>query len=328
MKRSLSKFLSFVAVACVMGLFLFTRTVAAQITGCCIGSVCANKTAQSCTASGGTALSSTCTASDDPRCNACSGLSGAPKGLCNAYCNAQDCPSGHNGQSCERLRQNWLRQTGQPIFPCDPVCCECPNDGRTCVTAQRCREAQCTIADRCINGQCPEPVCCECPTGGCGETTPDHCKSLGCVPQPGALCTSIGRCEQCPCGTPCKNAAGEGKCDVVPGGPTDQCVCVVPPECPCDTTTCTDANGQVGRCEPTATNPDVCTCVAPPPPPPCGLDPVLNTCGGTCPAGTACLACGAIPCPAPCACGVGHCEDSGGQCLADADCPTGDKCVL
>ena len=76
----------------------------------------------------------------------CSDLNGAAFGLCNAYCEAQDCDV-HSRRSCRRLRRNYLRVTGTPIFPCDgeiacgvvaisndkPVCGgECPQ-GSSCV---------------------------------------------------------------------------------------------------------------------------------------------------------------------------------------------------
>ncbi len=48
----------------------------------------------------------------------CSGLHGAAFGLCNAYCEAQDCDV-HPRPSCEVLRKNFEKQTGQTRFPCD-----------------------------------------------------------------------------------------------------------------------------------------------------------------------------------------------------------------
>ncbi len=50
--------------------------------------------------------------------NPCDGLTGAAFGLCNAYCNAQDCPA-NPSPSCEVLRRNFERQTGSSVFPCD-----------------------------------------------------------------------------------------------------------------------------------------------------------------------------------------------------------------
>jgi hypothetical protein len=86
----------------------------------------------------------------------CSALSGAAFGLCNAYCEAQDCDV-HPRPSCPVLRRNFEKITGSPVFPCDRGCgdeivqrgedcdppgSECP-DGRIC-------NMDCT---------CPEPFC-------------------------------------------------------------------------------------------------------------------------------------------------------------------------
>src|SRR5690349_14309349 len=43
---------------------------------------------------------------------ACSGLFGAAAGLCNAFCNAQNCPATPSKQSCASLRKNFEKQTG------------------------------------------------------------------------------------------------------------------------------------------------------------------------------------------------------------------------
>jgi hypothetical protein len=58
------------------------------------------------------------TVTPGPGQDACAGLSGSAFGLCNAFCNAQDCPS-DPGPSCEVLRQNYAAQTGSSIFPCE-----------------------------------------------------------------------------------------------------------------------------------------------------------------------------------------------------------------
>ena len=53
----------------------------------------------------------------------CDGLTGAAFGLCNAYCEAQDCnllPAG-SLESCEDLRKNYTKKTGKSAFPCDHV---------------------------------------------------------------------------------------------------------------------------------------------------------------------------------------------------------------
>src|SRR5207237_6141606 len=50
----------------------------------------------------------------------CAGLSGAAAGLCNAYCNAQNCPNNPK-PSCESLRKNFAKHTGRSTFPCDVI---------------------------------------------------------------------------------------------------------------------------------------------------------------------------------------------------------------
>lgn len=54
----------------------------------------------------------------------CSGLSRSAFGICNAYCEAQDCDSHPKpSASCEQLRVNFKRLTGRSVFPCDlPLC--------------------------------------------------------------------------------------------------------------------------------------------------------------------------------------------------------------
>ena len=74
----------------------------------------------------------------------CDGLHGAAFGLCNAYCEAQDCDV-HPRPSCAQLRKNFLKKTGSPVFPCDRIPCEisgapacngtCPK-GKTCTPEQ------------------------------------------------------------------------------------------------------------------------------------------------------------------------------------------------
>jgi len=91
----------------------------------------------------------------------CSGLSGAAFGLCNAYCEAQDCDV-HDRPSCDQLRANFARVTGSPVFPCDPRCgdgildpdeeCEtdadCPNPRSVCQRDCTCSEVP----------ECEEPI--------------------------------------------------------------------------------------------------------------------------------------------------------------------------
>src|SRR5262245_56608923 len=54
--------------------------------------------------------------------NDCRQFSGGAFGLCNAFCNAQDCASGRGeSNSCDSLRRNFERLTGQSVFPCEVV---------------------------------------------------------------------------------------------------------------------------------------------------------------------------------------------------------------
>lgn len=48
----------------------------------------------------------------------CDGLHGAAFGLCNAFCNAQECHLMWK-HSCDQLRHNYERQTGDSTFPCE-----------------------------------------------------------------------------------------------------------------------------------------------------------------------------------------------------------------
>jgi hypothetical protein len=49
----------------------------------------------------------------------CAGLSGGAQGLCNAYCEAQECFREPERNSCQSLRKNFEKQTGSSVFPCD-----------------------------------------------------------------------------------------------------------------------------------------------------------------------------------------------------------------
>ena len=251
--------------------------------------------------------------------NVCADVTGAARGLCNAYCIAQNCPGGHNGQSCDSLSRNWQRATGQVFFPCDLVCCECPGAVGGCVTARQCRLHGCAVRGRCINGKCPTrpptptPTPSPLPTATPTSTPP----ALPCensAPQCGGTCPSPLVCTACtdpaacplPCvcqpppPPPCENSAPQcgGTCPspLVCTACTDPAACPVPcvcqpPPLPCNF----DANHVCGgicppgspagsQCGIDATG--ACTCVPPTNPSGCNTDPASGACGGTCPAGS------------------------------------------
>ena len=118
----------------------------------------------------------------------CSGLTGAAYGLCNAYCEAQDCDV-HARPSCAQLLANFSRVTGMSSFPCDVACgngivdAEEECDPGAPISACAC-QADCT---------CAVPSCCECDEDqtevGCTSPDPDDGCPQGCTPGPaGSLC--------------------------------------------------------------------------------------------------------------------------------------------
>lgn len=46
-------------------------------------------------------------------------LSGAAYGLCIAFCEANDCEIQPDKHACDVLRLNYMRMTGDEIFPCE-----------------------------------------------------------------------------------------------------------------------------------------------------------------------------------------------------------------
>jgi hypothetical protein len=100
----------------------------------------------------------------------CDGQSGAAFGLCNAYCEAQDCDV-HERPSCEQLRRNFEKKTGQTLFPCDPFC----GDGEVNQDFEECDgddDAACPglcLQDcACFEPELPDCVCyfsSDCPQG-------------------------------------------------------------------------------------------------------------------------------------------------------------------
>jgi len=124
----------------------------------------------------------------------CNGLTGSARGLCNAYCQAQDCDV-HPRPSCEVLRKNFKRATGSSTFPCDRVAC-----GQS---APKC-DGECPSGFACTSGAegGPEAATCACRVP-CGEATAPTCD--GACP-PGAVCSAGaegGGVEGGPEGTSC-----------------------------------------------------------------------------------------------------------------------------
>ncbi len=181
----------------------------------------------------------------------CVGLTGAAFGLCNAYCEAQDCDVlDPERKSCQRLRDNFLRHTGLDIFPCDPVICE----------------DQDPALDQCTDGTCPEP---------------EECLTT-------LVCPTTGRfdpaCEQvCDCVLPCDAVEEANRCSEGACPPGTRCVtpdpvlckfpcpaCICEEECPCNTrceAVCSDGSTAPGSCQDDGG--DNCSCVSPG----CPVDP-------------------------------------------------------
>ena len=104
----------------------------------------------------------------------CDGLIGAAFRLCNAYCEAQDCDVQEPGRkSCERLRRNFERHTGIPIFPCDGLCGNGIVDaGEDCDRLFLfCRGGCNPLLGICVDMVCSEV--CSCPEPFCGDLVVD-----------------------------------------------------------------------------------------------------------------------------------------------------------
>ena len=170
----------------------------------------------------------------------CSGLTGAAFGLCNAYCEAQDCDV-HPRPSCAQLRRNFARVTGSPVFPCDMRCgdgrvtppeeCDPPGsacgDGGTCAADCTCKQPVCGdgIVDRgeecdppgsqCMDGRtCTTDCTCATEEVGCCECEMPRV----CVEVPPSICLLVQGCLPGPAGT---------ACDPV----TERCLPTPPPIC-------------------------------------------------------------------------------------------------
>ncbi len=160
-----------------------------------------------CLAAAGVLLAKTPDGQPPSKENPCAGLSKAAFGICNAYCEAQDCDV-HPRPSCETLRKNFQKATGQSKFPCDRVACG--DSAPTC------------------NGDCPQGQVCAsgAEAGGPEGGGPDGRAACVCLPPCGsALAPTCG--GACPTGTVCTSGPEAGGPEV--GGPeTAGCACLPP----------------------------------------------------------------------------------------------------
>jgi len=205
----------------------------------------------------------------------CNGLSGAAFGLCNAFCEAQDCDV-HPRPSCDHLRRNFQKITGSSAFPCEatptptvtPAACGVTGGDPDSGTAM-------------CGGQCPlEFPFCEFVPGETGGrcTCVDHkCGTAGTVCNSNLCPNQMETCAQ----------LADGSCTCATPTPTMMpCMFNGPScagECPI---------GESCHTFPSPSDPTIlaCGCVPAPTPTPieCGVtsgDPASGTavCGGECP---------------------------------------------
>ncbi len=119
------------------------------------------------------------------------GLTGAAFGLCNAYCEAQDCDI-NDRPSCERLRTNFAKHTGTRVFPCDAFC----GDGEVNQDFEECDDGNNEDCDGCA-ANCRDEFC------GDGRLCPnEECEPAGSVCEVDDEDTDVvlGLCtEECEC---------------------------------------------------------------------------------------------------------------------------------
>lgn len=194
----------------------------------------------------------------------CTGLSGAAFGLCNAYCEAQNC-SVRLRPSCAELRKNFAKLTGSSVFPCDalspsptqtakiiptltPTPTEMPTQTPTQIPTETATgsatptetqtETPTATAQLCGNGQVDPGETCDPPGSPCspGGLCSSDCSCRGLNPEcQGAMC---GTFIQCNPGTACAEpvcgttAEGGGLC-VDGQTPCDGLVdCAASTDCP------------------------------------------------------------------------------------------------
>jgi hypothetical protein len=200
----------------------------------------------------GTALTKTPDGQPPSEEDPCDGLNGSAYGICNAYCEAQDCDV-HPRPSCERLRTRFERKTGSSQLPCDRVACadarfpqcdgDCP-DGQVCISGPEnggpenggsengnrscsCRPVPCgaAAAPECA-GECPRGlVCFSGPENGGPENGGSEngngscsCQAVPCGNATAPECSGV-----CPQGSVCLSGGDAGPSS------TDGCACFVVP---------------------------------------------------------------------------------------------------
>ena len=237
--------------------------------------------------------------------DSCGDLTGGAKGICNAYCEAQDCDA-HERPSCERLRNNFEKKTGSRTLPCDrevacgdseaPACNgACPDD-QVC-TARVNGDATCVC-------EAPPPVCAGAPCEGGGDCSTQFCDtSTGSPGVCGQVCADPS--TTCVCGGDCTtgfcddSGGSPGHCAAVCAGPTTTCVCGGD----CTSGFCDDSGGSPGQCAPVCAGPTT-TCV-------CGGDCTSGFCDDS---GGSPGQCAPVADGGPCRCGgdclSGFCDDS------------------
>lgn len=156
-------------------------------------------------------------------------LTGQAYGMCNAYCEAQDCDV-HERASCERLRRNFERKTGLGVFPCDcadsfvfdlDAGCVCDPDLLATCHAQ---------------GGEFDPATCDCFFAPCDSDREELCLAIGGELDPECECT-VPLCGD-------RHTCAEGLCPE-----PEKCIAIphtFPGSCGCFVECGFDAGGQCG----------------------------------------------------------------------------------
>lgn len=244
----------------------------------------------------------------------CDGYTGDAFGVCNAYCEAQDCNLQPDKQSCKVLLARFQKITSEKTPPCH-VC----GDGLVNNPAEECDDGNNTACDGC-SPKCRLEKCGDgtvCPTEECDDGNNSACD--GCSP----VCTR----EYCGDGLQCPGEECEPGTNCDSGPCSNECLCPVIPDCPCGSS-CSTADGQQGVCKDTDGN-GSCECTQNPNPEcqpatcstfvPCtGSGCGAPVCGSTTEGGGVCVE-GATPCAGLADCTTSA-DCSAGLCLMQTCC--------